>query len=83
MKTRLQALSTVVVLGIAFTLSLPAFAGGKEGTLTGTVSDAMCGRQARGRSGVLHPRLHKEGSKYALVVGDKVYTLFRRRCRPG
>ena len=57
MKTRLQALSTVVVLGIAFTLSLPAFAGGKEGTLTGTVSDAMCGAK------------HTEGSTVTLTVG--------------
>ena len=48
MKTRLQALSTLAVLGVAFTLSLPAFAGGKEGTLTGTVSDAMCGAKHMG-----------------------------------
>lgn len=75
MKTRLQALSTVAVLGIAFTLSLPAFAGGKEGTLTGTVSDAMCGAKHMGEAAACTKGCVKKGSKYALVVGDKVYTL--------
>ncbi len=75
MKFRLQALSTVAVLGIAFTLSLPAFAAGKEGTLTGTVSDAMCGAKHSGEAAACTRSCVKKGSKYALVVGDKVYTL--------
>lgn len=75
MKTRLQALSTLAVLGVAFTLSLPAFAGGKEGSLTGTVSDAMCGAKHMGEAAACTKGCVKKGSKYALIVGDKVYTL--------
>ena len=75
MKTRMQALSTLFVLGVAFTLSLPAFAAGKEGTLTGTVSDAMCGAKHSGDAATCTKGCVKKGSKYALVVGDKVYTL--------
>jgi hypothetical protein len=48
------------------------------GTLTGTVSDAMCGKKhmMKGESAAQCTRdCVKEGSDYALVVGDKVYTL--------
>ena len=48
------------------------------GTLTGTVSDAMCGNthMMKGESAAQCTReCVKEGSDYALVVGDKVYTL--------
>jgi hypothetical protein len=47
-------------------------------TLTGTVSDAMCGKKhmIAGKSAAECTRACvKEGSDYALVVGDKVYTL--------
>jgi hypothetical protein len=47
-------------------------------TLTGTVSDAMCGKKhmMAGKSAAECTReCVKEGSDYALVVGDKVYTL--------
>jgi hypothetical protein len=47
-------------------------------TLTGTVSDAMCGKthMMKGASAATCTReCVKEGSDYALVVGDKVYTL--------
>jgi hypothetical protein len=47
-------------------------------TLTGTVSDAMCGKKhmMKGESAAQCTRdCVKEGSEYALVVGDKVYTL--------
>ena len=47
-------------------------------TLTGTVSDAMCGKthMMKGESAAQCTReCVKEGSDYALVVGDKVYTL--------
>jgi len=46
--------------------------------LTGTVSDAMCGatHMMKGKSDVECTRACvKEGSKYALVVDKKVYTL--------
>jgi hypothetical protein len=75
MKSRLQALSTVVVLGIAFTLALPAFAADKAQSLTGTVSDAMCGAKHSGEAAACTRGCVKKGSKYALVVGEKVYTL--------
>ncbi len=52
---------------------------GKEKTLTGVVSDATCGRKHTmmpGKSDAVCTReCVKMGSKYALVVGDKVYTL--------
>jgi len=54
----------------------PAFAA-KAQTFAGTVSDAMCGAQhmmAGDPAACLRACVDK-GSKYALVVGDKVYTL--------
>ncbi len=50
----------------------------KQQTLTGQVGDAMCGRthMMPGKDEASCTRACiKEGSKYALVVGDKVYTL--------
>jgi hypothetical protein len=47
-------------------------------TLTGTVSDAMCGKthMMKNESAAQCTReCVKEGSDYALIVGDKVYTL--------
>lgn len=47
-------------------------------TLIGTVSDAMCGKKhmMKGESAAQCTReCVKDGSDYALVVGDKVYTL--------
>jgi hypothetical protein len=47
-------------------------------TLTGTVSDAMCGKTHM-MQGVSDAKCTREcvkaGAEYALVVGDKVYTL--------
>lgn len=43
---------------------------------TGTVSDAMCGaKHAMGNPAECTRACVSKGSKYALVVGDKVYTL--------
>jgi len=52
-----------------------AFAAGK--TFTGTVSDAMCGAKHAmpGNAAECTRGCISKGSKYALVVGDKVYTL--------
>ena len=47
-------------------------------TLTGTVSDSMCGahHMAKDKSAAECTRVCvKQGTKYALVVGKKVYTL--------
>jgi hypothetical protein len=56
---------------------LPALAATATQTLTGKVSDAMCG--AKHREGVDPAACTRvcvqKGAKYALVVGDKVYTL--------
>jgi hypothetical protein len=67
---------------LALLVIAPAFAAdknkssGKE-TFTGVVSDSMCGAKHMmpgDAVGCAHACL-KQGSKYALVVGDKVYTL--------
>ena len=65
-------------------LSLPAAAGDKKSTkkdagkqtLTGVVSDSMCGAHHMMENAADCTRACvSKGSKYALVVGDKVYTL--------
>ncbi len=56
----------------------PAEASAASKTLTGTVSDAMCGahHMEKGKSAAECTRdCVKKGTKYALVVGKKVYTL--------
>ena len=55
---------------------LPALAAGTQ-TFTGKVSDAMCGaKHSEGMDPATCVRACvKKGAKYALVVGDKVYTL--------
>jgi hypothetical protein len=68
------------VLGMQMLVGLavvPALAAGKSQTLTGEVSDAMCGakHQMPGNAAECTRACIKHGSKYALVVGDKVYTL--------
>ncbi len=52
-------------------------AAGKSQTLTGEVSDAMCGAKYEmpGSAAACTRGCVKHGSKYALVVGDTVYTL--------
>ncbi|MGC2249006.1 MAG: hypothetical protein WA609_20550, partial [Terriglobales bacterium] len=63
----------VLALGIA---AVPALAANKNKTLTGEVSDAMCGakHQMPGAAADCTRACVKHGSNYALVVGDKVYT---------
>ncbi|MGO8986029.1 MAG: hypothetical protein ACLPHI_06545 [Terriglobales bacterium] len=68
------------VLGLQMLVGLaavPALAAGKSQTLTGEVSDAMCGakHEMPGDAANCTRGCVKHGSKYALVVGDKVYTL--------
>jgi len=58
--------------------SKPAEASSASKTLTGTVSDSMCGahHMEKGKSAAECTRdCVKKGTKYALVVGKKVYTL--------
>jgi len=56
---------------------VPARAAGKTQTLIGEVSDAMCGakHEMPGKAADCTRGCIKHGSKYALVVGDTVYTL--------
>ena len=54
-----------------------AIAGGKQ-TLTGEVGDAMCGRKhmdGEGTPAECTRSCVAHGSKYALVVGNNIYTL--------
>jgi len=64
-----------LVLGVA--LMAPSILAAKDQAFTGKVSDAMCGKKHMmegDAAGCLRACVAK-GSKYALVVGDKVYTL--------
>jgi hypothetical protein len=67
------------VLGILATVILcaAAFAADKAQTFSGKVSDAMCGKahMMSGSDSDCTRACVGKGSKYALVVGDKVYTL--------
>jgi len=65
----------VLALGVTVAVS-PAVAAGPQ-NFTGKVSDAMCGAQhmMEGSAAACLRACVKKGSKYALVVGDKVYTL--------
>jgi len=68
------------VLGMQFLVAMAAIrsrAAGKSQTLTGQVSDAMCGakHEMPTKAAECTRGCMKHGSKYALVVGDKVYTL--------
>ncbi len=72
---RLQVWMATITLAGALSV-LPAMATGTR-TLTGKVSDAMCGSK---HSAGIDPATCvracvQKGAKYALVVGDKVYTL--------
>ena len=55
----------------------PALGQGKTETLTGTVSDSMCGMKHSGSAPkkCMEECIKNMGMKYSLVVGDKVYTL--------
>jgi len=74
MKPRANAILFVAVAALA--LSLSAFAASSS-TFTGTVSDSMCGAKHAmpGDDAGCTRACVAKGSKYALVVGDKVYTL--------
>ena len=63
---------TVLVAALAAAM----LAADKPQSFTGEVSDAMCGaKHMMGNAADCTRACVKEGSKYALVVGDQVYTL--------
>lgn len=78
MKSRLQKIGfALITLVVASGLTVsPAFAA-KGKSFTGTVSDSMCGAKhaMAGDDASCTRACVGKGSKYALVVGDKVYTL--------
>jgi hypothetical protein len=72
MKLTLRACAIVLTLALGLLA-----ADSKDQTLTGTVSDSMCGAKHM-MSGPAVDCIRacvKSGSDYALVVGNKVYTL--------
>jgi hypothetical protein len=92
MKTRRTVANTIAFLTfsamlMAAQMQMPASTSGTSKqakssaapkTLTGTVSDSMCGahHMAKDKSAAECTRACvKQGTKYALVVGKKVYTL--------
>jgi hypothetical protein len=66
-------LSALMIASLAF---ISAYAASGK-TYTGTVSDAMCGakHEMAGSDAECTRTCVSKGSKYALIVGDKVYTL--------
>ncbi len=69
----------LAVLATALSAAMLLAAGAAKGkSWTGTVSDAMCGKK-HGMGGMSDKDCTlacvKKGGKYALVVGDKVYTM--------
>ena len=77
-KFGVQLSALLLVLGVA---ASQASAGDKKDsgkqTMTGIVSDSMCGAKhmMEGGDAACTRACVAKGSKYALVVGDKVYTL--------
>ena len=69
--------SVLLVSLISVTPALGADKKGGQQTFTGVVSDSMCGAKHMmpGDPVACAHACLKQGSKYALVVGDKVYTL--------
>ena len=72
-KAGFLAVNALLVAGLAVSLAFAA--SGK--TFTGTVSDSMCGAKHAmpGDDAACTRACVGKGSKYALVVGDKVFTL--------
>jgi len=71
MKSRAQVIVLTAIASLA--LAVSAFAA--KASFTGTVSDSMCGAKHQGDPAQCTRGCVAKGSKYALVVGDKVYTL--------
>ncbi len=76
MKSRLLPFG-YLLLALFMAGGLAVSASAKPNTFTGTVSDSMCGAQHAmpGDAAGCTRACVSKGSKYALVVGDKVYTL--------
>jgi len=73
-KSSVICLATLILGAMLGSMS---FAAAKAQSYTGIVSDAMCGKKhmMEGDPAACLRACVEKGSKYALVVGDKVYTL--------
>jgi hypothetical protein len=76
MKSRLLQFG-YFLLALSMATGLAVSGSAKGNTYTGTVSDSMCGAKHAmpGDDASCTRACVSKGSKYALVVGDKVYTL--------
>jgi hypothetical protein len=76
MSSKFALTAATTLLGATLALS-PALAANKPQAFTGKISDAMCGasHMMSGEASECVRACVSKGSKYALVVGDKVYTL--------
>jgi hypothetical protein len=75
--TRNSRCLALIILAATTFSNLYALAGRKQ-TFTGEVGDAMCGRkhmEGEGTPAECTRACVSHGSKYALVVGEKIYTL--------
>ncbi len=73
--SRWWAATATIVFSLAIFSNLYALAGRKQ-TFTGEVGDAMCGRKhMEGTPAECTHTCVSHGSKYALVVGEKIYIL--------
>ena len=73
--SRWLASLAIVIFSAAAFFNLDALAAKKQ-TFTGEVGDAMCGKQhMEGSPAECTRSCVSKGSKYALVVGEKVYIL--------
>ena len=78
MKSVAQKLTVALALFVMCGMGLVGSAAAAKGqTFTGEVSDSMCGAKhaMAGNNAACTRACVKKGSNYALVVGDKVYTL--------
>ena len=77
MNSRLMKLGFKMMTALILAASLsPALFAATGKSYTGTVSDAMCGaKHMEGDDASCTRTCVSKGSKYALIVGDKVYTL--------
>ncbi len=72
-----KCLCSLAVAVLSASLIVPAAFAASAKTYTGTVTDAMCGAKhmMEGDNVRCLRACVQKGSKYALVVGDEVYTL--------
>jgi hypothetical protein len=75
-RTSCRFASTVIIFFFAALFSLPYALAAHKQTFTGEVGDAMCGRKhMEGTPAECTRSCVEHGSKYALIVGEKIYTL--------